>query len=196
MGKVSKILVCGHSGVGKTAIIEQVIYGNHIAGTPMHPTIEDVYSAMIDTDRGVKEKVRIYDTGGLDGNKTELPRHYLSFPDAYVLVYDVTNWNSFQKLDAIKKDIDKNKDKREIHIIALGNKGEQECRQVDFKVAQTWGNKEKVHVWEVTVNSRQALVQPFVWLTSQITRPPSKTQVKTFLSGRRMKGTTSTNTDV
>jgi NF-kappa-B inhibitor-interacting Ras-like protein len=31
----------------------------------MHPTIEDIYTAMIETDRGVKEKVRIYDTGGL-----------------------------------------------------------------------------------------------------------------------------------
>ena len=32
---------------------------------PMHPTIEDIYTAMIETDRGVKEKVRIFDTGGL-----------------------------------------------------------------------------------------------------------------------------------
>ena len=31
----------------------------------MHPTIEDIYTAMIETDRGVKEKVRIFDTGGL-----------------------------------------------------------------------------------------------------------------------------------
>ena len=29
----------------------------------MFPTIEDIYSAMIETDRGVKEKVIIYDTG-------------------------------------------------------------------------------------------------------------------------------------
>lgn len=33
MGKISKILVCGHAGVGKTAIIEQLMYGNHIIGT-------------------------------------------------------------------------------------------------------------------------------------------------------------------
>jgi len=31
----------------------------------MHATIEDIYTAMIETDRGVKEKVRIFDTGGL-----------------------------------------------------------------------------------------------------------------------------------
>lgn len=28
MGKNSKVVVCGMKGVGKTAILEQVIYGN------------------------------------------------------------------------------------------------------------------------------------------------------------------------
>jgi len=36
MGKISKILVCGHAGVGKTAVIEQLIYGNHAIGTVSH----------------------------------------------------------------------------------------------------------------------------------------------------------------
>ena len=30
MGKISKILLCGHPGVGKSAIIEQLLYGNHV----------------------------------------------------------------------------------------------------------------------------------------------------------------------
>lgn len=33
MGKISKVLVCGHAGVGKTAAIEHLIYGNHIVGS-------------------------------------------------------------------------------------------------------------------------------------------------------------------
>ncbi|KAJ8302429.1 hypothetical protein KUTeg_018825 [Tegillarca granosa] len=115
MGKISKILVCGHTGVGKTAAIEQLIYGNHAVGTPMHATIEDIYTAMIETDRGVKEKVRIFDTGGLDSNKTDLPKHFFTFPDGFMLFFDVTNWDSFQKLDKIKKDIDKYRDKREFN---------------------------------------------------------------------------------
>uniref|UniRef100_K1QQN3 NF-kappa-B inhibitor-interacting Ras-like protein 2 n=1 Tax=Magallana gigas TaxID=29159 RepID=K1QQN3_MAGGI len=77
MGKISKVLVCGHAGVGKTAAIEHLIYGTHSVGSQMYPTIEDIYSAMIETDRGVKEKVIIYDTGSLVhiaviGNKTDL----------------------------------------------------------------------------------------------------------------------------
>jgi len=37
MGKISKIVVCGHAGVGKTAIIEQLMYGNHVTGTVSCP---------------------------------------------------------------------------------------------------------------------------------------------------------------
>lgn len=35
----------------------------------------------------------------------------------FVLFYDVTNMESFQKLDRIKKDIDRFKDKREVFAI-------------------------------------------------------------------------------
>lgn len=185
MGKLSKIVVCGHAGVGKTSAIEQLIFGNHVIGTPMYPTIEDIYTAMIETDRGVKEKVRIYDIGGLDGSKTDLPRHYYSFPDGFVLFYDVTCWESFQKLDRIKKDIDKNKDKRDVHIIAIGNKSEEkESRQVEYSTAQAWASKEKVRLWEACVNTRQSLIEPFVHLTSLITKPPAKS---TFLPSRKSK---------
>lgn len=175
MGKISKVLVCGHAGVGKTAAIEHLIYGTHSVGSQMYPTIEDIYSAMIETDRGVKEKVIIYDTGSLTENKSELPRHYFSFPDGFVLFYDVTNMESFQKLDRIKKDIDRFKDKREVHIAVIGNKTDlQEGREVDKEKAAAWAQREKVKLFEGTVTQRKTIIDPFVWITSRITQPPSK----------------------
>ncbi|XP_061197131.1 NF-kappa-B inhibitor-interacting Ras-like protein 1 isoform X2 [Saccostrea echinata] len=215
MGKISKLLVCGHAGVGKTAAIEQLIYGNHVVGT-MYPTIEDIYSAMIETDRGVKEKVIIYDTGSLDENKSELPRHYFSFPDGFVLFYDVTNMESFHKLDRIKKDIDRFKDKREVHIAVIGNKVDlQEGREVDKEKATVWAQREKVKLFEATVSQRKAIIDPFVWITSRITQPQTKGKYvaaqqkrlttlqmslrdlpgkSAFLSGRKGKGA-NVNTD-
>lgn len=32
MGKGYKVVVCGMASVGKTAILEQILYSNHIAG--------------------------------------------------------------------------------------------------------------------------------------------------------------------
>lgn len=32
MGKTCKVVVCGQTGTGKTALLEQLIYGNHAVG--------------------------------------------------------------------------------------------------------------------------------------------------------------------
>lgn len=66
MGKTSKVVVCGMKGVGKTAILEQLIYGNVNLKSSFYPTIEDIYVANIETDRGTKERVCFYDTAGLE----------------------------------------------------------------------------------------------------------------------------------
>lgn len=36
MGKSCKVVVCGQASVGKTAILEQLLYGNHVAGEPKY----------------------------------------------------------------------------------------------------------------------------------------------------------------
>lgn len=33
MGKLCKVVICGQGATGKTAILEQLIYGNHAVGT-------------------------------------------------------------------------------------------------------------------------------------------------------------------
>jgi len=189
MGKISKVVVCGQSASGKTALLEQLIYGTHVVNTPMFSTIEDVYVANIDTDRGQKEKVRMYDTAGLDSFKPELPKSFLSFADGYVLVYDVTKYESFSCMDKIKKEIDKHKEKKDAVIISLGNKCDlKDQKQVDFNTANKWAQKEKVRLWEVSVVNRQSLIEPFVWLTSKMTQPPNKSAFPLSMSmGKKAK---------
>uniref|UniRef100_A0A2K6UGV4 NFKB inhibitor interacting Ras like 2 n=1 Tax=Saimiri boliviensis boliviensis TaxID=39432 RepID=A0A2K6UGV4_SAIBB len=112
MGKSCKVVVCGQASVGKTSILEQLLYGNHVVGSEMIETQEDIYVGSIETDRGVREQVRFYDTRGLrDG--AELPRHCFSCTDGYVLVYSTDSRESFQRVELLKKEIDKSKDKKE-----------------------------------------------------------------------------------
>ncbi|XP_021567229.1 NF-kappa-B inhibitor-interacting Ras-like protein 1 isoform X2 [Carlito syrichta] len=68
MGKGCKVVVCGLLSVGKTAILEQLLYGNHTVGMEDCETMEDVYMASVETDRGVKEQVAIV----VLGNKIDL----------------------------------------------------------------------------------------------------------------------------
>ncbi|XP_057235570.1 NF-kappa-B inhibitor-interacting Ras-like protein 2 isoform X3 [Malurus melanocephalus] len=57
MGKSCKVVVCGQASVGKTSILEQLLYGNHVVGSEMIETQEDIYVGSIETDRGVREQV-------------------------------------------------------------------------------------------------------------------------------------------
>ena len=69
--RTQKVVVCGARGCGKTSVLEKLIYGNNgvkhfrififfyrIIVQPFSSTIEDVYVANIETDRGSKEKIR------------------------------------------------------------------------------------------------------------------------------------------
>ena len=71
---------------------------------------------MVETDRGTKEKLRFYDTAGMDVRNRSLPPHYHAVADAYILVYSITDNLSFQLLVDMKKDIDKNKDKKDVSM--------------------------------------------------------------------------------
>uniref|UniRef100_F7FHT8 NFKB inhibitor interacting Ras-like 1 n=1 Tax=Rattus norvegicus TaxID=10116 RepID=F7FHT8_RAT len=157
-----------------------------VSGMEDCETLEDVYMASVETDRGVKEQLHLYDTRGLQEG-VELPKHYFSFADGFVLVYSVNNLESFQRVELLKKEIDKFKDKKEVAIVVLGNKLDlSEQRQVDADAAQQWARSEKVKLWEVTVTDRRTLIEPFTLLASKLSQPQSKSSFP--LPGRKNKG--------
>lgn len=194
MGKTTRVVVCGMKGVGKTALLEQLIYGNIDAKTEIHPTIEDIYVANIETDRGTKEKVRFYDTAGLESlqsnvNNQQLPRHYLGFADGYVLVYDTGKPESLDVLFPLKKDIDKNKDKKEIIVIVIGNRTKTDAVLNNLEntasKATNWCAREKVKHYEVNVMDRSSLFEAFVHLSSKLNPPANKSTFPQLSMGRK-----------
>ena len=52
---------------------------------PMFHTIEDIYEVQLDTERGVKERVRIFDTAGVVSYKYE-------FFSIYVVLLFLVQW--------------------------------------------------------------------------------------------------------
>lgn len=84
-----------------------------VAGQENIETLEDVYIASVETERGVKEQLRLYDTQGLQEG-TELPKHYFSFADGFILVYSVDSLESFRRVEQLKRDVDRFRDKKEV----------------------------------------------------------------------------------
>lgn len=86
-----------------------------MVGSEPIETLEDIYIGSVETDRGTREQVRFYDTRGLrDG--VEFPRHYFSFADGFVLVYSIDSKESFKRMELLKKEIDRCRDKKEVRV--------------------------------------------------------------------------------
>lgn len=73
----------GSPNVGKTTLIDVAIYGNLSRLTKDYePTIEDIYTALIEYDRNLREKLFIYDySGQIDPINIDSIKFYLSFCD-------------------------------------------------------------------------------------------------------------------
>lgn len=193
INKVGKVVVCGAKGVGKTTILEQLIYGNVTIESEIHSTIEDTYVASVDTGKGSRDTLRIYDTAGLQGS-VQLPRHYLAYPDAFVLVYDPSDPSSLDMLGGIKVDIDKFKDKKEIFIIVIANMHSRQVRSAgsspinssqqqqltndaiesNLTRANNWCARERIKHYTVNAMERASLYEPFVQLASRLYPPQTK----------------------
>ncbi|KAL9969483.1 hypothetical protein ACROYT_G021703 [Oculina patagonica] len=191
MPKCLRLVVVGGSCVGKTAVIEQAVFGNHSPGQPTFHTVEDIYEVQLDTDRGVKERIRIFDTAGVDSSNGELSKHYLNLADGFLLVFSVTSKKSFQHVQAIKKEIDRNRGK-DFPMVVIATKAdiknERECESL---VIKKWAEAEKVRLTELNVGDRKALQDPFVQITSRMVSCAGKgylqsshSEVKRFLSMR------------
>ncbi|XP_058056792.1 NF-kappa-B inhibitor-interacting Ras-like protein isoform X2 [Anopheles bellator] len=174
ISKVSKVVICGAKGIGKTAILEQLIYGNISIGSELHSTIEDTYVASIDTGKGSRDMLRIYDTAGLQGN-VQLPRHYLLYPDAFILVYDPSDCASLDMLAGIKSDIDKYKEKKEMIIIVIANmhvrrqpRNQTDLTESNLNRANNWCARERIKHFMVNAMERASLYEPFVQLAIRL----------------------------
>ena len=63
------------------------------------PTYEDTYTLSITADKNAQEKVRIYEIGG---KNTSIGQHFVNSSDAFILVFDLTDFESFTVLKEIK----------------------------------------------------------------------------------------------
>ena len=91
-------------------------------------------------------------------------------------------------MDALKKEVDRNREKKDAVVIILGNKLDLvEERQVDFSQASNWAAKEKVRLFEVSVFDNQTLIEPFVYLSSRLNPVQQKSSFPQLSMGRKTK---------
>jgi Ras-related protein Rab-6A len=91
-----RVVMVGNTSVGKTAIINQYIYNN--TSPDIQPTVGIDFFAKALKVNGRTVRLQLWDTAGQEKFHSLIPS-YLRNATVAILVYDITNRDSFDKLD-------------------------------------------------------------------------------------------------
>lgn len=166
-----KLLVVGESDVGKTAIVHKYI--NDEFREIIQPTIGVDISIAACNVEGKTINLQIWDTAGQERFHALGDAFYRN-TDACLLVYDITNIQSFKFLDhwlnEIKKHVNiPNPDKdegsngrRQFPLLVVGNKIDKEDeRKVSFAEAEKYAESHNCMAFEVSAKTGENIPQVF-----------------------------------
>ncbi|XP_062503377.1 NF-kappa-B inhibitor-interacting Ras-like protein 1 [Corticium candelabrum] len=167
---IYRILTLGKSGVGKTSLLESMVYGRVFKTRPPPPTIEDIYECTIETEHGSKERVHIYDTSGQSGVMDDkMKQRYFSSADGIVLVYSCNNCReSFTYIKDMRQQIEAMRGEHMPMVVVgttmdSGREDNGESRSVAI-----WAHTQSLQHYRVALEKRLAISEPFVWIMSRI----------------------------
>jgi small GTP-binding protein len=122
-----KILTVGESGVGKTCLLmrytDNKFIKNHLT------TIGIDYKAKIINMNNKQVRLKIWDTAGQERFRN-ITQQYYKNADGILLIYDVSDRNSFEKVRDWMKQIQSSVGNEKIAIVLVGNKCDVDNRAV------------------------------------------------------------------
>lgn len=153
-----KVIFLGNFGVGKSSIITRYCYG----------TFNDIYQPTVGLDFFKKDilyqktsiKLLFYDTAGQEKFRSLIPM-YIRDAHIMVIVYDITDTNSFNELD-IWIDLIENIKKEETIIAIVGNKKDlEEFRAVETEKGRTFAIGKNAIFKEVSAKTGFNIIELF-----------------------------------
>ncbi|KAG9467653.1 ras-related protein Rab-7b [Eleutherodactylus coqui] len=161
-----KINIIGPMGAGKTSLLNQYVnkwfhndYRNTLGAHILTKTIQLENKTL---------KMQIWDTGGQERFRSLVSSFYKG-SDGCLLVFDVTDEESFLSLETWRKDfVDKIQTPiTNFPIIILGNKIDLEDRKVSQESAVSWCEERKVLYFEVSAKDNINVDVAFETLAKQ-----------------------------
>ena len=156
--RIYKLLIIGESSVGKTSIIVRYTE-NKFDNSGIATCGVDVKCKYVSYEN-IKIRLDIWDTAGQERFRG-LAKNYFHGSNGFILVYDITNQKSFEKLKGWMNDAKEKMDPKS-KMIVIGNKKDcQENREVDLDILEDFANKNKVKTLEVSAKTNEGIDEIF-----------------------------------
>ena len=162
-----QLLIIGDSSVGKTSILTRYSNG----------TFKEDYIATVGLDYYSKNEVlnnktihiKIWDTAGQERYKA-LTQGFFRNAQGVMVVYDVTNSESFENLKYWISSIQKNTDNNKVSIpvIILGNKIDVEDREIKNEDAEKYAEENKYKYFETSAKTGEGIDDAIRELVNQV----------------------------
>ena len=145
---VIKILTLGDTGVGKTSIIQKFV--NDKFSQNMLSTIGVDFQSKIIMIDNTKVKLKIWDTTGQERFKT-LTSQYYNGADGALLIFDVTNKESFERINFWMNELNEKKKLNELGLLLIGNKIDLvNKRIIDKEEAENFAKNNNLSYYETS----------------------------------------------
>ena len=160
-----KILTIGESCVGKTCILRRFVENkflkNHLA------TIGIDFKTKTVNIKNKEIKLKIWDTAGEERFRN-ITQQYYKGADGIVLVYDVTDEASYDKIKDWMDQIISNTTRDNIGLVLLGNKCDFEERAITEEQGKKLAEELKISYFEISALTGQGIREAFETLTQDI----------------------------
>jgi Ras-related protein Rab-1A len=156
--RIYKLLLIGESNVGKTSIILRYT-DNQFKTSGISTLGVDVKCKYVSLNN-TKIKLDIWDTAGQERFRG-LAKNYFRGANGFILVYDITDKKSFDRLKGWINDA-KEKACSDYKMIVVGNKKDcQEDRVISFDTLAEFGKKNNVLFFEVSAKTGEGIEKIF-----------------------------------
>lgn len=167
-----KILLVGDTNVGKSSILLR--FTDDTFDNEKCPTIGVDFKVKLISLNGVKVKLALWDTAGQERFRTLTPAYYRG-AQGVILVYDVSNAQSFRQLDEWLQEVDRYATKPDIVKMVIGNKIDKESsdRVVSREEGLRFARRHRMLFLETSAKTAVGVQMAFEELVEKIIQTPS-----------------------
>ncbi|KAJ5076724.1 hypothetical protein M0811_00041 [Anaeramoeba ignava] len=160
-----KIVLLGETGVGKTTLALRFSEGENYNNP--EPTIAVAFHSKTIEITGESVKLQLWDTAGQEMYRSLIPM-YIRNAEAAVIVYDITNLDSFNKIETWIEDI-VSFASRNVIICIVGNKFDlNDARNVQNDIAHNFALQNNYIFFETSARTGVGVDSLFIEIAKQL----------------------------